>query len=157
MITTNKIELTKWQYFKILASNRFSQSWYMYLLPFIAALIIHFTMEEPEMLVKFLVVYGFIYPGWILIYLTIHVNSNRVSSVSMKRYYEVNNEKIRANHADGSSNEFFIENITEVKQNKNDILLYFSKSEFIYMPYSAFENDDLKQLIEILKKESKIY
>jgi hypothetical protein len=129
----------------------------MYLLPFVAALIIHFTMEEPEMLVKFLVVYGLIYPGWILVYLTIHVNSNKVSSVSMKRSYEINDEKIIAMHADGSSNEFYIENITEVKQNKNELLLYFSKSEFIYMPYEAFQNDELKDFIAILKKESKIY
>ena len=157
MIKTNKIELSKGQYFKILAGNRFSQNWYIYLLPFVAALIIHFTMEEPEMLVKFLVVYGIIYPGWILVYLTIHVNSNKVSSVSMERSYEINAEKIKAMHADGSSNEFFIESITEVKQHKNELLLYFSKSEFIYMPYSAFENQDLEQFIGILKKESKIY
>ncbi|MGB0432125.1 MAG: YcxB family protein [Bacteroidia bacterium] len=156
MISTKEIELTKYQYFKILARIRFTQSWYVYLLPFLAALAIYFLMPESEWLVKFLIVYGIINPTWILIYLTIHVNSNKAEGITIARYYSIDNQKITAKHRDGSSDEFLIDNIIEVKQFKAFYLLYFSKSEFIYLPFTAFENENIKDFISILKKESKI-
>ena len=157
MIKTSNIELSKGQYFKILAKIRFGQSWLVYLLPFIAAPILYFIMPESDWIVKFLLVYGVINPIWILIYLTIHINSRKAEGITIKRFYEIDNEKIIANLRDGTIDEFYIENIREVKEFKNELLLYFSKSEFIFMPKSAFSNDDLANFISILRAESKIY
>lgn len=156
MIKTSDISLSKKRYFQILAGSRFGQSWYIYLLPFLGAVAIHFAMEESELLVKFLVVYGLVNPLWILIYLTIHVNSKKAEFISLPRHYEITNTKLTAHHADSSTNEFEIEDIFETKQNSKELLLYFSKSEFIYLPYSAFEPKELESFKATLQKESKL-
>jgi len=156
MISTQEIELSAQDYFKLLAKIRFSTGWYIYLLPFVAAIITHFALPDQSMIVKFLLVYGTVNPLWILVYLYIHAQSDKVKSVSTKRHYIIDNENITGKHKDGTENQFIIKDIIRIKRFKTEMLMYFSQSEFIYIPYKSLTNSDLEEMLSILKSNNKL-
>jgi len=141
------------KYFKILASLRLKKDWYVYLLPFVAAPIAFlFAPPAYAFIPEFLVAYGIIMPLWNFVYLYIHASSSKAEYIRMKRHYEVDEKSITAIHADKTMSEIDIEDVVAVKERKNEMLVYFSKSAFLYLPYSAFEKKDLETFKDWLKK-----
>ena len=151
MIQTNTITISTKQYFKLLASLRFTQTWYIYLLPFLGAAGFHFFMEESSMLVNFLLVYGVINPLWILVYLYFHAHSKKAAPITTPRSYVVDGQKIIATFHDGNESSYDLDSIYMVKKKENSVLIYFSKSEFIWLPYDAFEENHKSEFLALLQ------
>lgn len=153
MIKTKQIDLSIGKYFRILATSRFRKDWYTHLLPFVAAPIAYFLVPPDYAFIpEFLVAYGVIMPLWILVYLYIHASSDKADYIRMKRYYEIDGKTITAIHADKTMSEIEIEDIVGVKEQKDEMLVYFSKTAFLYLPYLAFEKEDLNTFKEWLHK-----
>jgi len=152
MIRTKEIEMSQGKYFQILTRLRFSKSWKVYLLPFVLAVVSYLFLPEYDMVYKFLLVYGLVNPLWILIYLYGYSTSNKVGNIIIKRYFEIDQDTIKAVHKDGSESITNIEDVVAVKEYKDEMLVYFSAQAFIYIPYEAFEGDDLATFKNWLKK-----
>lgn len=153
MIKSKEIEMSVGTYFKILASLRFKKDWYTHLLPFVAAPVAYLVVpEDYAFLPEFLLAYGIIMPLWNLIYLYIHASGAKAEYIRMKRHYEIDEKSITAIHADKTMSEIDIEDVLGVKKRKNEMLVYFSKSSFLYLPYNAFEKEDLETFMQWLEK-----
>lgn len=141
------------KYFGILASQRLKKDWYVYLWPFIAAPIAYAIVSPAyDFLPEFLAAYGIIMPLWNFTYLYIHASSRKAEYIRMRRHYEIDEKSITAIHADKTMSEIDIEDVVGVKELKHEMLVYFSKSAFLYLPYTAFENDDLETFKGWLEK-----
>ncbi|MBI1184584.1 hypothetical protein GC194_09945 [bacterium] len=155
MISTQEITLNPGSYFKLIARIRFKTSFLMYLLPFAAAVVLHFAMSDSQMIVKFLLVYGVVNPLWMLIYQYIYATSDKARALMTSRHYTFDNQQITAIYQDGNRDVFEWERVVAVRRFANEMLIYFSKSEFIYLPFSALETNEREQLEQLLQQHGK--
>lgn len=148
---TKEIELTPSKYFQLLVRMRFESSWYVYALPFVFSGVWWLLFPEQGFTAFAILIFAIVYPLWIVVYLYIHSTSDKTAYIGIKRYYEFDGDQINGFHKDGSESAFNLSDITAVRQMKNAYLLYFSRSEFIYLPKDALDGKDMETLMGQLK------
>lgn len=156
-MTTDKISLDKSTYFKIILGLRLKASWYMYALPFVVAALAYIFMDLSEdlFLVKFLVVFGFVYPIWQMIFLYLHTQSNRAENIYLPRHYVINENEVQMIAEDGSEITFDLSEVIRVAELQNILVVYFSKGSFLPFPASAFDESDFQRFKELLSAHVK--
>lgn len=151
-IKTNEIKLTKQEYFKILTRKYFKEKWWLIGAGILLA-IIAIAKDYKGAFDYFIIVFGFGYPIYLLIFFRNFAYSKENRIVLMSRHYEFHDEQLIAHTEDGTRSEILYKNFTKVINMKEFAMLYLSKASFVYLPKNAFEaEDDFKKVVKNIKQ-----
>ena len=139
MIRTKDIKLTKRELFNVYARRYLRNfGWYWLALLTIGS---SFAISKPDVenlgvlaLLVFLIVLQLFY-YWRFAY------SKQNKIFLLKRYYEFDDEKLVAFMEDGSDSIIKLNHFVKVYKNEKYILLFLSKTSFIYLPKIGFERE----------------
>lgn len=150
-IKTKEFQLTKGEYFNIITLKYFKRKWWLFILLFLIAGLLWFAGRF--YIALFITVFAIIYPIFLIIFFWIYCNSKKNKIFYTKRFYEVDNEFLSAYLEDGSLQKTKLDNIIKVVKTSKYYLLYISITQFFYIPFNAFKNEEeLKIFDGLLKK-----
>ena len=152
-IKTLRFSLPKNHYFQIMVYNYMRSRGWLFLAGFVLACAAMFRgMSEGWLLLFFAVVYPLAMVG----YLWVQAGSEDNKLFFIKRSYEIDDEKITVYLQDGTINQVRFEHVINVIKRAQYYLLYISQSQFIYLPFHAFENQGTEALEDILRRRNLI-
>lgn len=156
MITTEKIQLTSLDLFKILLITYFKKKWWLFLLIWAMGASL-FLDSRNDSFADFFVVFAISYPIYFLIFYWRYANSKDNKIFLLERYYGISEDKIVGILDDGTESPIKLEHFIKVVELKKFYLLYISKSQFIYIPKDSFKSESDKEWFvkEIVKRIGK--
>ena len=156
MIKTKRVKLTPKDLFLILILRYIKKCWWLF--AWISFLAIIFGLNGiNDSFDIFFIAFAIIYPILIVIRFWIHVTSKDNKSFFLERHYEMDNEKINGIIDQDTFSTQKIELFIKVEFIQKTYLLFFSKSQFMYIPANSFESDADREWFdnEIVKKIKK--
>jgi hypothetical protein len=152
MIETKAFSISPTEYFKIVLTKRFKKSWLVYLIMIASAIFGLFLPEKDKVLILLIVV-GFGYPVFIIVYLYFWVRSSENNQIYQERKFTFFDDKLMVETQNGAKTEFPYSEIVSVREKNNIFLIYITKSQFFYVPKNAFKSDlDFEGFIQKIKK-----
>lgn len=152
MIKTKTFSLHPNQYFKIVLSNRLKRSWFIYLVMILGATAL-LNLENRDKLIHFLIILGYLYPVYTLVYLYFWSRSRDNKTFFTERSIEFDEDKFIIRSTDGGMAEIPYSSIIRVAERKKYYLLYLAKSQFLYVPFDVFLNgEDFEGFIQKVKR-----
>ena len=150
-IKTKEFQLTKGEYFNIITLKYFKRKWWLFILLFLIAGLL--WLLGRFYIALFINVFTIIYPIFLIVFFWIYSNSKKNKIFYTKRFYEVDNEFLSAYLEDGSLQKIKLDNIIKVVKTSKYYLLYISITQFFYIPFNAFNNEEeLNNFDGLLKK-----
>ena len=150
MIKTKEFTMTQQEYFRITLTGYFRQRWWAWT-PLSLGTIYCLTIFPPEQWPIFLAIFIGTFVYYVLIYWRFaHSDENR----AYFQPYHINfaQEHIEIYRSDDFSRIGF-DSLGKIKRRSQYMQLYVAKTQFIYVPYSAFESQhDLERLNTLLQK-----
>lgn len=151
-IETKEFGLTPMGYFKIVARNRLKHSWLIYLIC-VAIAVLSISDFGISDLSTFLVLFGFIYPPFIFVYLYFWTTSNKNKAAFIRKKLTIDSEKIISIDEHNARNEILWKYAIRIVKRNSYWLIYISKGQFIYIPKAAFQSDtDINEFDRISNK-----
>ncbi len=146
MITTKKFSLSKQTYFGILVKTYFRSRWWFPVLFWVFAIL--FAMDGINTIDLFLVLYAVIFPFILLLTFRRQAYSAQNKLFLMERYFEFDTEKSTGYLTDGTAQVIMNSNFFKVFTTESYYLLYLARNQFVYIPVSAFNNEEDKKWFE---------
>lgn len=156
MINTKPITLDANTYFKLLLRTKVLNVWYAYLFPFPLAALFYWYNPDDLTIVKFLLVFGTIYPLWNIFYLWRHATKQHEKGAGSTRSYSISDQLIETHITGIDSESFMLKDLYHVKENKDEFLLYLNKGQFIYIPKDSITESEAVDLKNYLKAVNKL-
>ena len=140
MIRTSKIELTSDEFFYLLLTIYFKKKWLTITWIWLVIFILLFSTRINTIEYWLVGILCFLQASVVLQYwLYAHSKDNRI--YLLPRFFEIASEQIVEWMDDGTSSTIRTERIIRVMRTGKCYLLFIAKSEYIYLPFSAFETD----------------
>ena len=151
MIKTKRVKLTPKDLFLILILRYVKKRWWLITFLWISAILLGLSGTANSL---FFIVFAIIYPFALLIQFWIYVKSKDNKSFFLERHYEIDNEKINGIIDQDTFSTQKIELFIKAEFIQKTYLLFFSTSQFMYIPVSSFESESDREWFdnEIVKK-----
>ena len=147
MITTDKIQLTSKDFFKIILTTSFRKKWWGFVFLGILAMVL-VLQEERYSLKDFLILFTILSPIVFVIKHWIYSYSKENRIFLFERYFEIYEDKIVEILNNGTNSLIKIEHFIKVIQTKKFYLLYIAKNQFINISKDSFKNEQDKDWFE---------
>jgi energy-coupling factor transporter transmembrane protein EcfT len=147
MIRTKKIELTADSFFYILLTIYFKRRWLILIWIWLMIFALLFSANIRS--IEYLLILFLLLSQVILVvqyWLYAHSKDNRI--YLLPRYFEIDDHQIVEWLDDGTSSTIKLERFVKVMKTGNCYLLFIAKNEYVYLPFSAFENEANKEWFE---------
>lgn len=141
MITTEKINLDKKLFFKILVTNSFKKRIWMFLILWLISIFI-ISKETKSAFDIYILVISIALPLYYILWFWRFSHSDENRIFFLERYYTINEEEFIGYLNDGNHNTLKNEYFIRYLKLYNSYLLYISKSQFIYIPETSFKNSN---------------
>ena len=156
MITTEKLQLTKNDFLKILLTIYFKKRWWLF--AWIWAFGLYFLcLENRDSFENFIMFFAIFYPVVIVIQNWQYANSKDNKLYLLERSYNINEDMIVGIMSDGTESPIKFEHFIKVIQLKRFYLIYITKNQFICLPKDSFKSKQDKEWFdkEIIMKIKK--
>ena len=153
MITTDKIQLTSKDFFKIILTISFRKKWWGFVFFGILAMVLVFQ-EDRYSLKEFLIIFAILFPVVFVIKHWIYSYSKDNRIFLLERHFEIYEDKIVEILNDGTNSLIKNDHFIKVIRTKKFYLLYFAKEQFIFIAKDSFKSEKDKEWFEreILRK-----
>lgn len=156
MIRTRKIELTADSFFYLLLTIYFKRRWLILIWIWLMIFILLFSAHIRS--IEYLLILFLLLSQVILVvqyWLYAHSKDNRI--YLLPRYLEIDDHQIVEWMDDGTSSTIKLERFVKVMRTGKCYLLFIAKNEYVYLPFSAFENEANKEWFEtdVIRKINK--
>lgn len=156
MVVTNKFDLTKKEYFRVLLSMLIKRNWWKFLFLWLLALLISFKNDK-DSLDLFFIIFLFSYPLLMIFEYWRFANSKDNRKIFGERYYEISTDEINAFLFDGSKSTIKFNHFVKTFELKDYFFIYISKSQSLYFPKRIFKSkDDLEWFKENIFNKVKL-
>lgn len=153
MIEINSFRLTPNIYFGIIVKRHLQKSWWLYVLCLLFSLYFLFSTDRSSFAV-FMIIFGIIYLPSVLIYYFFWATSSKNNTLFLDRKLTLESEKLSMN-ADGIYSELAYKHVQKIVETSDYFLLYVAKSQFVYIPKSAFvDAADIEKFKRIIEQEA---
>ena len=143
---TKKYKITPQEYFQIALLNIFSRNKLPILLIFIILLVL--VRQDSGALIQTV---AFIFIG---ISVWLSAKSKKNNPIYQERYLELDDNFLLTYLYDGSADKYNINNVIDFIERKTYFLIYVSKDNFYYIPFTCFESDaDRMEFKKIIKEK----
>lgn len=147
MIKTKKFKLTNKEYLQIILRNYLGRRKWVIIL-FIFFLLLGIVQGN-----LFLILFPPIFTIILVTTYWQHAYSPKNKIFFKERYLEIDDDFLIGYLDDGTIDKINLDNIISFKKGKDCFLLYISKGQFLYTPFTCFEKDsDIQALEKIIKK-----
>ncbi|MEL0456764.1 YcxB family protein [Flavobacteriaceae bacterium SZ-1-7] len=151
MIQTKNYILTKKDYAKIIISKRIKKSWWLYAIMIVMGLI-YLPSFGKDSFSSFFVLFAFIYPIAIVIYLWVWAYSKGHEPIFSETKLSFDDNFL---YFEQSENETKLSpgTIQNIVSNNDYLLLYISKGRFIYIPKNIFySTEDFNKFSSLINR-----
>ena len=152
MIQTEKFILTSSKYFQIMLRNYFRRMIWLWSILILFLLfgifigdidIILFVIPLALFLLIFIVLFSWHY-----------AYSKRNNIFFRERYYDIDEDFITGYLDEGTTSKINIKSIINLRKTKEYFLLYISKAQYFYLPFSCFKSEaDLIEFEKLIKSQ----
>lgn len=149
-IITNQINLTKKQYFGILAINWIITRWWILALIFCAAIILKTEVG------LFLKIFSFFYPVAVIIYLWYYAKTKQNKAFFKEMYYKIDGSAMYCETKDKETGTVNFDTVVKVMKRRNYYLVYLSKAQFYYIAQKAFKSQEDAEIFNQLLKNKNL-
>jgi hypothetical protein len=151
LIRTSDIQLTKKEFFNVIAGKYFLKAWWYWLL--VLVVICTLTILEPSAVNLLVLSTVVVLIGYLVVYFWRFAYSKDNKIVLLKRYYEFDNEKMIGYVENESPTELKITHFIRIYKSSKYVLFYISKGQYIYLPKDSLEREsDYFEIIGIVEQ-----
>lgn len=154
IIRTKKTKLSPSAYIRIAMLNILREQWWVGILAIGAAAGLLWATYKISAIIVGVLLILYILFWWTQVYGLTKLEENQL--MFERLFYELNNERliIFLNTRQGMPIDW--KQINSARHGKDHFLLFISKGQFIYLPHSAFQNQQQINLVHILLKNKKL-